>query len=450
MSHARCNIFADMGMGKTLAGLTIAEYKRLCGWDRPTLVLAPLRVARDTWPNEARKWNHLQHLRIQPVIGTAVQRRAALWAEADIYTCNYENIPWLVEQLGSNWPFGGVIADESTRLKNYRLAKTKKDGSLSDKGPGGKRTTALATVARDADWWINLTGTPAPNGLKDLWGQQWFVDHGATLGRTHTSFMERWFRTDEYTREVKPLEHAFKQIQDAMRPSTIAIRCEDWFDLEKPVVRTVYVDFPPDVRRRYRELERQMFTKLQCGTEVEVFNAAALTNKCMQFANGMLYIGEDKIRAPAHDLKLDALESILNEAGGTPLLVAYQFQSDRDRILHRFKSAVDISTKAGFAKFMAGDAAIGIAHPASMGHGIDGLQDATNILVRFGHGWDLEHRLQMLERIGPMRQKQNGHERNVLVYDIVARDTIDEDVLLRHESKQEVQDLLLTAMKRRG
>lgn len=438
LAKERCALLAGMGLGKTVSSLSVAEVLLACGWEDPILVLGPLRVARDTWPNEGQKWNHLKDLSIVPIVGDPAQRRRALYRPAHVHTINYEQLPWLVEQLnGRRWPFRMVIADESTRLKGHRL-----------KGQGGERTGALGRVARETERWINLTGTPAANGLKDLWGQYWFLDFGKRLGFTHGGFMNRWFRTNPYSRRVEPMPHSETEIHAAIADITLSIRAKDWFDLDDPIVRELRVTLTPSLRAKYRQLEREMFTQLACGTEVEVFNAAALTNKCLQFANGAVYTDtQTKAWATVHDEKIEALRSIVEEASGASILVSYEFISDKDRILKAFgKNAVDISKPAGYKTFLSGHAQIGVAHPKSMGHGIDGIQDICNIAVYFGHGWDLELRQQILERIGPVRQKQSGKDRPVFLYNIVTDDTLDDVVLARHESKREVQDLLLAAM----
>lgn len=434
LSTPRCALFAGMGLGKTVSSLTAVDALILTGTSDPFLVIAPLRVARDTWADEAKKWEHTKYLEVVPILGDPAQRRRVLRRPAHVYTINYENLPWLIEHFeGKPWPFRNVIADESTRLKGFRLQQ------------GGIRTRALARVAPDTDRWINLTGTPSPNGLKDLWGQFWYLDFGARLGRSFNAFTERWFRAEYNGYGVKPLPNAEREIYERIDDITIAIRPEDWFDLKKPIVNTVRVQMPHAARKAYKELEREMFTQLTCGTEVEVFNAAALTNKCRQFANGAAYTTHPQWTT-IHNAKLEALESIVEEAGGAQILVAYEFISDRERILRHFKNAADISKPQGLADFRAGRIQLGIAHPKSMGHGIDGLQDVCNMLVYFGHGWDLELRQQILERVGPVRQFQSGHNRPVWVWNIVTDETIDDTVLERHETKREVQDLLLEAM----
>lgn len=435
----RCALWAGMGMGKTSTALTTLDLIETAGERAfPALVLAPKRVARDTWPNEQKKWAHLKGLKLAAIVGDEKQRLAAMRSGADIFTSNYEQLPWLIDRLGERWPFRVVVADESTRLKGFRISQ------------GGKRAQALSKVAHKPTRWINLTGTPAPNGLIDLWGQTWFLDFGQRLGNTYTAFRDRWFQRGYDGFSQKPMPHSFDEVQDRLKDICLTLDPKDWFDIQEPITQQIRVNLPPAVMKKYHELETTLFTELMCGTEVEAFNAMALTGKCLQLANGAIYTDDRGAWAHAHDAKIEALESVLAESGGMPLLVAYEFKSDKARIIKHFgKQVAELDKAEGFKRFMAGDAAIGVAHPASMGHGIDGLQDVTNILVRFGHNWNLEQRLQMLARIGPVRQEQSGHKRPVFVYDIVAARTIDEDVLERHVGKMDLQDVLLQSMKRK-
>jgi SNF2 family DNA or RNA helicase len=444
-AHPRCALFARMGSGKTSAGLTFAHEVELVEPGR-SLALAPLRVARDTWPDEAAKWEHLKGMSVVPIVGTEAERIAALKLDVSMHTINYDVLPWLIEYLLDNkltWRWSRVFADESTRLKNFRLRN------------GGQRAQAIGKVAHTrVKRWINLTGTPSSNGLVDLWGQTWFLDAGARLGRTIEAFRSRWFSYDQYARTYSPQQSAQEQIHGAL--GDICITPTLPFSVDEPVIRPVYVELPPKARRQYNEMEKRMFAEIS-GHEIEAFTAAAKTMKCLQLANGAAYLERDEAEPMAkrrwvdvHDVKLQALESIVEEAGGTPVLVAYQFKSDRARILKAFPRAVDISKPEGMKTFRAGRAPIGAAHPASMGHGIDGLQDVTNLCAIFGHWWNLEEYLQLIERIGPVRQKQSGHDRAVFVYPIVAKDTVDELVMARRETKREVQDILLEAMKRKG
>lgn len=437
--HQRCCLFAGMGMGKSLMSLSAVDNLKFLGLlSGPTLVLGPLRVARDTWSDEQQKWLHLAGMRVSPIIGDAKQRRAALRVKADVYALNYENLPWLIRELGDAWPFEMVIADESTRLKSFRLKQ------------GGKRAQALSEVAfRKVNRWVNLTGTPVPNGLLDLWGQMWFIDQGARLGKSFSAFTDRWFYRAAHGGEFAPLRpfpHAEKEIHSLIKDVCLTIDPKDHFNLDEPVVTTLNVKLPKSLMAMYKKLEATMFAELISGTELEVFNAAALTNKCLQFANGAVYTEGGKWEA-VHDLKLEALESVMSETN-MPVLCAYNFVSDKERIMKAFPKAALLSTSDGMQRFKSGNAALGLAHPKSMGHGIDGLQNVTNVLVRYGHDWNMEERMQMLERIGPVRQAQAGHKRPVLVYDIVATGTVDETVIERHVTKRAVQDLLLEAMKR--
>lgn len=446
----RCAVWAGMGMGKSCTTLTALNALQLVD-DAPTLVLAPLRVARDTWPEEARKWQHTKHLDIMPIIGSEKERLAALRFDRPVMTCNYENVPWLVEHYGDRWPFRNVVADESTRLKSLRLSyRTSKTGKEFLAGQGGVRTRALGKIAHTKiKRFIQLTGTPSPNGLKDLWGQMWFLDAGARLGRTHTAFMQRWFKTGFDGFEQVALPHAQEQIQEALRDLCITVDPKDWFDLREPFVNNVYVTLPAKARALYREMEKEMFMELE-GHGVEAFNAAVRTSKCLQIANGAAYIDDKQNWKEIHDAKIQAVESIISETDGVPLLVAYNFKSDLSRLQKAFPKGVLLSEPKGAAAFKKGIAPLGFGHAKSIGHGYDGLQEHCWNIVFFGHDWNLEEYQQIIERVGPMRQQQSGHgDRLVTIHHIIARDTVDEMVMERRASKREVQDILLEAMKRR-
>jgi SNF2 family DNA or RNA helicase len=435
----RCALWAGMGMGKTSTALAAADVlHNLHGEDHPTLVTAPLRVASNTWPTEVRKWRQFAGLDVVPIVGTEDQRRAALRRDAPIFATNYEQLPWLVEHYGDRWPFRQVVADESTRLKSFRLKQ------------GGQRARALGRVAhKHVRRFVQLTGTPAPNGLGDLWGQMWFIDAGQRLGRTHGGFKQRWFRPTHDGYGIEPLPHAQDEIQHLLRDVCLTLDPKDWFDLREPIVNTIRVELPKNARGKYRDMEREMFMQLE-GHDVEAFNAAAKTMKCLQLANGAAYVGEtNDAYVELHDMKLQALDSILEEANGAPVLVAYHFRSDLERIQRAFPHAINVAAPEGLRDAQRGKGRLWVGHPASMGHGVDGLQDHCNQAVFFGHWWDLEQRLQFIERIGPVRQAQAGKDRPVFIHNIVAVDTVDEIVLARHESKREVQDLLKEAMKAR-
>lgn len=461
--HRRCAIWAGMGLGKTVSTLTALDGLDLAGDDAwPALALGPLRVARKVWGDEAQKWDHTKMIDVRRVIGGPNDRINALRPDAQLYTMNYENVVWLVEHfenLNKPFPFRTIIADESRRLKAFRLKQ------------GGKMTAALGRVAwlPTVKRFIELTGTPSPNGLKDLWGQLHFLDQGHRLGLTYEAFENRWFA---YKR-IRDAIHAHKtHIQTVIHPHSnaeihslvsdlcLSIRAADWFDIKEPIFVPIKVELPRDARKHYREMERDFFTRVE-GHEIEAFATAAKSQKLLQFANGAAYLDPDVIdetdpRARAfkivHDAKIEALESIVEEAEGMPILVAYNFKSDAARIIRAFpKDFVRVlHSEKDEDDFKAGLIPVLLAHPKSAGHGIDGFQNVTNIIAFFGCNWDLELRQQIIERIGPARQMQAGFDRPVFVYDILAEDTIDEEVLARHASKRGVQELLLEAASRRN
>lgn len=754
----RCNVWAGMGMGKSLSTLTALEDLFMAGAEtQPALVLAPLRVAASTWPDEAVKWGHLRNIEVQPIVGNAKARAAALAnSNASVFTINYDNLVWLVEELGGRWPFGTVIPDESTRLKSFRLRG------------GGKRAAALGKVAhKHVRRWMNLTGTPAPNGLVDLWGQAWFVDQGQRLGRTYGAFTSRWFNSIQFPGQswtkLEPFAHSQDEIQRALADVTISLDAADWFDIQEPIHNVIRVEMPPKARQQYREMEKEMFLELN-GEGIEAPNAAAKTVKCLQMcvagdseiltSNGwkqirdvtigdqiwdgieyvshrgvisrgvrpvvncwgarmtpdhevltdagwkkaeevinaqsrkrlnrsdfrlpdgyspswqhenqvqtrnmacemylrkriyshrneshesetistevlrmqkggnadkdsrisrndipsrVEYLGTDastlwksakqrleelwrqgdnglrslailiqklygrygpilvpglksgshrqfegvlpgelslghpatakqkpankytyrnpggcydcnrssggirvkhghtscesiQVRVPAgeslisagteevfdimnagprnrfvmrgtsapfishncngavytddtgswselHDTKLQALDSILTEAAGAPVLVAYHWKHDLERLHKAFpRGRHPDQNPQTLRDWNAGKIPVLFAHPASAGHGLN-MQDGGNILVFFSHWWDLEQYQQIIERIGPTRQIQAGHNRPVFIHHIIAADTMDEMVMERRNSKRTVQDILLDAMKKRG
>jgi SNF2-related domain len=448
----RCGLWAGMGIGKTSAVLFALEMMRLMGEvdDRyPVLVAGPARVARDTWFDEAAKWAQFSHFIIVSLSGTPAERLQKLKQKAHIYTISYELLPWLVEHWLAKWPYRVVIADELERLKGFREKARGTSLNSAKSGASGKRAHAIGRVAHNlTDRWINLGGTPAPAGLKDLWGSTWFLDRGTRLGRTYTAFKERWFRLRWSGVGIEPLPFAEKEIHAALADICLTVDPKDYFDLKDPIVNPIKVRLPPKARALYDKLEKEMFVKLESGAHIDALTAAGLTNKCLQMANGAMYTQHPQWEE-VHRAKLEALESVVSESGGMPLLVQYSFKSDKARILAAFRGAVDLSTPKGLTAFKSGHSPMGVAHPDSMGHGIDGLQYVTNQLVRFGHIWKYGSTTQMFERIGPMRQLQANQDRAVFVHNIIASDTLDEEVLDAHTNHRSVQDALLLAMNRR-
>lgn len=428
----RCNLWLDMGMGKTVSVLSALDILWLAGSRyHPALVIAPKRVARDTWAPEAAKWDHLRHLRVSPILGDRKQRAAAARRPADVYTINYENLPWLVEFFGrKDWPFRIVIADESRKLSSFRIRH------------GGVRAAALSKVARRTGRWVNLTGTPAPEGVADLWGPQWFVDFGKSLGATHTAFSERWFYKTEYGMEPRG-DYVQEEAMELIAPTTLSMRAKDWIDgYYEPTSRPVYVDLPAKARRVYEDMEIEMLAELDCLTEVEAMNSGSKYGKCSQIASGGIYTDQlTKEWKPVHDAKLNALGEIFDELCGDPLLIAYHFKHDLARIIKKFPFVKVYESEQDMHDWNAGKFKAMAVHPASAGHGLN-FQDGGCNICFFSQIPSLELRQQVIERIGPVRQLQAGHPRPVLVWDIITRDTVNEVDYARADNKGRRQDML--------
>lgn len=454
VEHKRCAGWASLGSGKTVSTLTAIDRMHLMGLTAPVLILAPKLVANITWPDEVKKWSHLSGMTIQPIGGTEKQKIKALNTDAQVYTTNYEQIPWLVKHYGARWPFGLTVLDESTRVKSFRLRG------------GGQRAAALGKVAHTGiKRMIQLTGTPATNGYVDLWGQMWMLDGGQRLGRTIGQYKERFFRPSYNGYGVEIMPGAEKQIQNVLSDICLTIDAVKHFGIDDPVVRNVFVELPDKARQLYDEMEELFYIEIKEAEgkqpkAVEALNSAAKSQKLLQLTAGAVYVDPDededtpKTREwrEIHDVKIQALDSIVEEANGMPVLVAYNFKSDASRLLKAFKGSVQLTQENSsevIRDWNAGKIPVLLAHPATASHGIN-LQHGGNIMVFFGVNWNLEHRLQIIERIGPVRQKQAGYKRPVYIYNILARDTIDEVVLERVETKRDVQDLLLEAMERRG
>lgn len=434
----RCCVWAEPGMGKTSATYSALDILWLAGshfW--PALVIAPKRVARSVWPTEQQKWRDFAHLRVSSITGDAEQRRAALRAHADVYTINFENIEWLFDQLKDvkAWPFKIVIVDEATRLKGFRLRNST------------KRSKALASICTRVGRWVNLTGTPAPNKYIDLWGQMYFIDLGDRLGRSFTDFKQRWFDEDEYTREIKPKDFAHQQINDLLKDVCLTIRAKDWFDLKEPIISKVEVELPRKARELYREFSREMYAELDAETALNPVNAAAHSAKCLQLASGAVLLEGGKAWREVHDAKLEALDSIIEETNGQPLMVAYWWRHDGERLKKRYPYARFINTQKDEDDWNSGKVPMILCQYQSVGHGLN-LQHGGHRIVHFSRWWDLELDDQLRARLGPVRQFQAGYDRPVYEYNIVAKGTHDELVELRHQTKREVQDLLLDATRR--
>lgn len=433
LEKLRINIWADMGLGKTLPTLTAISILQLHGdLKRPVLIIAPKLVAKKTWPPEARKWPHLRHLKIISISGSPKDRQAALLRTADIYTINYENLAWLIHVCKDRWPFGMVVCDESTKLKGFRL----RQGTFN-----AQQLSRIAFNAR-TERWVNLTGTPSANGLEHLWGQQWFIDGGAALGRTYTDYINRWFTTDYTGFKKIPIEGADKIIAERLSSTTITLKAKDYLELGDTVVTNIVVPLEASVIKLYKKFEKEMFLELN-GFQIDAVNAAAKTIKCLQIASGAIY-SDKQINAYeiVHDAKIKALEELHEGIGGKPMLVAYSFQHDLDRLLKAFPLGRKLTSK-NLDEWNAGRIPLLFLHPASAGHGLN-LQHGGHHICFFSQDWNLELYSQAVERIGAARQKQSGYARPVFVYHLVADGTIEQAVVMRRVGKQTVQDALRT------
>jgi SNF2 family DNA or RNA helicase len=364
-------------------------------------------------------------------------------------------VVWLTERLKrKQWPFKIVVADESTRLKSFRGYYTTHPESgkpfFNSGGKSGVRSAALAAIAEHTRRWVNLTGTPATNGLTDLWGQNWFVDFGERLGRTYGEFMKKWFTQNPYTRVIE-LRHPScePEIYLALADVSLALRAEDWFDIQAPLVFRREVELPPEARKLYDQMERDFFIELG-ERQVTAVNAAVLSSKLLQIASGAVYSGQGPTRTTnwLHDAKIEELRSIVNELG-EPLLVSYWFKFEEQLLKKAFPNMRIFRGSEEEELWNKGKIPLMAVHPQSGGHGTN-LQYGGRAMVHFSHTWNLELKLQVNERIGPTRQLQAGFNRNVLQYEICARNTMDEEVLARQQTKWTILEALMNARAVRG
>lgn len=433
LDNPYCALWAKPGMGKTALTYTVIDILKFAGYNVfPILVLAPKKVCELTWPVEQLKWCQFQDLRIVPLFGDKATREANLKLPGDVYVINYELIPWLVSRLRGVWPFRMLIVDEATKLKNFR-----------QKG-GGIRSSALAGLIDKFGRVIELSGTPSPNGLKDLWGQLYFLDKGQRLFPTYTQFIDRWFTEDPYTKDIVPKPHAFDEIHARIADITMSLRPEDWFDIDEPIFVEKRVQLPPEAMALYDKLETEFFLEWEdTGQELDAVNAMALTTKLLQMASGTVYDNE-KATVFIHDAKVEMLRSVMEESGGEPILTVYQYRSQIAALKDAFPGTRVFKTKKDQDDWNAGRIQHMLIHPDSAGHGVD-LQDGGRTMVFFTGTWNLESRLQVIERIGPMRQLQSGHPRAVMIYDLIANDTVDIELLARMQGKLSVMEALMAA-----
>lgn len=392
------------------------------------LVIAPKRVAENTWSKETEKWEHLQHLRVSKIMGTEKQRLAALAAPADIYVVNRENVVWLVGQQGSRWKFPIVVVDE---LSSFKSAQA-------------KRWKALRRVRGRIRRIIGLTGTPRPNGIEDLWPEIYLLDQGVRLGRTLGAFRTAYLVPEKMNGHIvysyRPKEGAEAEVYDRLGDICMSIRKEDVLSLPGQIYEDIELTAPPALLKQYKQFERDKVLEcLDADGEIVAGTAAALTNKLLQFANGAIY-DMDGNAHELHSIKLDALEELLEEAGGDPVLVLYAYKHDRDRIRQRI-TCRELDTPQDMDDWNAGKIPVALAHPASIGHGLN-LQDGGHIIVWYGFTWSLELYQQANERLNRPGQK------NVCrVYHLILRGTHDSRVLQALKNKDEGQAAAIEALR---
>lgn len=428
IDHDEAAILLSMGLGKSVITLTAIWQLMLDYFTvHRVLVIAPLRVARDTWPAEVKKWDHLDGLTVAVAVGTKQDRLAALAKSAMVTIINRENIPWLISQLGSAWPFDMVVIDELSSFKNHRA----------------KRFTALVKMRPHVKRWVGLTGTPASNGLMDVWAQFRLLDGGQRLGRFITRYRERWFvpnkRNGMQVFTYKPQPGAEDEIYAAIGDITLSMRTTDHLQLPELTVTTQTVTLDRKERKLYEQLRDEMVLELK-GQVVDAANAAALSGKLLQLASGAIYDEHGDV-IEVHDRKLDALEDLYEAANGQPLLVAYWFKHDAARIKQRFPEARELKTSPDIEAWSAREIPLALIHPASAGHGLN-LQAGGNLLVWFSLTWSLELYQQTNARL-----YRQGQSEPVTITHLATTGTLDEAVLKALESKDLTQAALIDAVK---
>ena len=427
-------LFLDMGLGKTVITLTAIndlKYNRFA--INKVLVIAPKKVAESTWVNEAKKWDHLKLLRFSVVLGPEQKRIRALNTPADIYVINRDNVVWLVDYYRNRWPFDMVVIDEFSSFKNHQA----------------KRFKALRNVRPHIKRIVGLTGTPAPNGLLDLWAQVYLLDGGQRLGKSITSFRERYFEPDQRNRErvftYAPKIGAEEKIQSLISDICISMKAEDYIQLPDIIYNTITVKLDSKAKKAYDKLEKEMLLEVD-GSTIDAGSAAVLTNKLLQLCNGAVYDEERNI-VEVHDNKIERFMELIEELNGKPALVFYNFQHDKDRLikaLSKTKLRVrELKTPQDEQDWNNRQIDILLAHPASAAYGLN-LQQGGNHIIWFGLNWSLELYQQANKRL-----HRQGQTEKVIIHHIAIEGGVDEDVLAALESKTDTQDKLIEALKAR-
>lgn len=428
LSHPVSAVFLDMGLGKSVITLTAIFELCLNSFEvHKVLVIAPLRVARDTWPSEIEKWDHLNGLKYSVAVGTEAERKAALMQKAGVYIINRENVSWLIEESGLPFDYDMIVIDELSSFKSHRAKRFR---SLLKTRPQVKRI-------------VGLTGTPSSNGLMDLWAEFRILDLGKRLGKYISHYRQNYFIPDKRNGMVvfsyKPLPGAEDAIYEKISDITISMKAEDYLKMPECVFNEVKVALSDKEKKIYNTLKKDLVVSLK-GEEIDAANAAVLSNKLTQLANGAIYSNDEKT-ITVHDRKLDALEDLIEASNGKPVLVAYWFKHDLERIKKRF-DVREIKTSRDITDWNNGKIPVAVIHPASAGHGLN-LQAGGSTLIWFGITWSLELYQQTNARLWRQGQKS----KTVVIYHIITENTIDERIMTGLSSKNKTQSALINAVK---
>lgn len=432
--HSHAGLFLDMGLGKTLITLTaLQELADFGVLDQKVLIIAPKKVAKDTWPKEIAKWDAFKGMTYSCILGDQKQRLRALEDKADLYIINRENVVWLAEYYKSQWPFKTVIIDELSSFKSTKA----------------KRFKVLKKLSQKITRMVGLTGTPAPNSLLELWPQLYLLDHGQRLGKNVTQYRQSYFYPVQQNGHVvyswAPIPGAEEQIYKKIGDLCVSMKSEDYLDLPPRINENIYNELTPKQNKTYAELKKNYVLPVSAGEEVSAANAAVLAGKLSQLANGAIYTTDLDGNATGRyvefsDNKLDDLADIYEAANGQPVLVFYHFKFDHERILKRFPEAVSL-TEDNITDWNEGKIPLMLAQPQSSGHGLN-LQSGGHIIVWFGLTWSLEQYQQANKRLD-----RQGQTKPVVVYHLITKGTIDEHIMAIIEHKAKGQDALLEAVK---
>lgn len=435
VNNFNCGLFLDCGMGKTVSTLTAIQELREIGFIDKVLIIAPKKVAQVTWSDEINNWEHLKGLRISVIDGTAAQRRAAMMADADIYTVSRDNVVWLVvEHGGVKLPYDMVVIDELSSFKNY----------------ASKRFKALRRVRKFIPRVVGLTGTPAPNGLIDLWAQMFLIDEGKRLGKTITGYRDRFFTAGRRNGDIvyqwdlkSPAEETEQKISDLIKDICISMSAEDYLKMPDKLMYYDRVKLSDKDFKAYKTFEReQVLEFIESGETITAASAAALSNKLQQFANGAMYDADRKV-LQLHDEKIEKLKELVEAANGQPVLIAYTFKHDLDKIMEALKEykPVKLEKPEQIADWNAGKINVLVTHPASAGHGLN-LQKGGHIMIWYGLTWALELYQQFNARL-----YRQGQKKPVSIHHIIATDTVDEKIIKSLAGKDTTQRSLMDAIK---